>query len=854
VSLDVGELVGYLRLDTKKAKDDIAKGESQIVGQASKAGAKAGKAAGSSFGADLKKGLIGGIGLAGGYAVFKTVTAFLGDSVRAASDLNETVSKGRNIFGSAARGVEDWSKKSDRALGLSQQAALAATAQFGDMFTQLGQGQQQAAKTSEKVVKLASDLGSFHNLGTEDVLERISAGFRGEYDSLQLLIPNISAARVQQEAMTETGKKNAAQLTANEKATATLAIIMKDGATAQGDFARTSGGLANQQKILAAQTDNLKAKVGAGLYPVVTAIVTFLNDKGIPALFGFASALGKTWDAMGPVIHTGAELLHLFTDLPPPVQASIGALIALAALRPRLLSFGSSLSSSVGGGAKAAGAGLETLRIHALYAGDAFKSAETRAKGLGAAVGYGARVGARGAISGLSSALGGPFGIAIAGATAAVGFFLVKHQQAKQRVDDLTAAIEADSGALGANTKATLANDLAKGDTIKNAKRLGISLSDLTGDLLGEAGAHERVQAAINAHAQALKSGTLRGTDDLAQAAFELSHSLGDEGGSLQEASQKAKDHAALMGETATASTDAAGAQKALGTEAGTTADAISGQTKEIKTWLETADAATGKTLDLRAANRDYQQALDDAVAAAKENGKTLDITTQKGRDNAASIDAMVTAALARADAQKAAHKSDQVVHDDLVAQRDRLVEVARKFGLSKDQAQAYINKLLKIPPVVNTKINFSTATAEARVAKLQGDLNKLSATLGDLPNAGVGRPGSKVHSAIGNILHFAGGGEAHTAQIAKGTTRVWNEPETGGEGYIPLAVGGKRPRAIAILKDINDRFGNPLGAGQGGMAVDKLVNVEHVHLLQGSSEEVAADLRFALVGLGVGG
>lgn len=850
MSLDVGELVGYLRLDTKKAKDDIAKGEKDVVGQASKTGAKAGKAAGNSFAADLKKGLIGGIGLAGGYAVFKTVTAFLGDSVRAASDLNETVSKGRNIFGSAARGVEDWSKKSDRALGLSQQAALAATAQFGDMFTQLGQGQQQAAKTSEKVVKLASDLGSFHNLGTEDVLERISAGFRGEYDSLQLLIPNISAARVQQEAMTETGKKNAAQLTANEKATATLAIIMKDGATAQGDFARTSGGLANQQKILAAQTDNLKAKVGAGLYPVVTAIVTFLNDKGIPALFGFASALGKTWDAMGPVIHTGSELVHLFTDLPPPLQASIAALIALSALRPRITALGASLQTSVGKGATRTSESMYVLRQHVLAAVDSFQSAETRVKGLGAAMGYGAKAGLRGAASGVLGILGGPWGLALAGATAAVGYFLVKHQQAKARVNDLTAAIEADSGALGANTKASLANDLSKTDAIKNARLLGINLSDLTDDLLGEAGAHERVTAALNAHLTRLDVGGGRASK-FGKAALDLKDQLGDESSALSEAGQKAKDHAALMGEAATATSDAATAQGQLGTQASTTADAISGQTKEIKTWIETADTATGRTLDLRSANRDYQQALDDAVAAAKENGKTLDITTQKGRDNAASIDAMVSAVIARADAQKAAHKSDQQVHDDLVDQRDRLVDVARKFFKTRDEAQAYIDKLLKIPPVVNTKVKLTTYDAERALGKLQGDINKLAANLGDLPTAGLGRP--KVNSAIGNILHFAGGGEAHTAQIAKGTTRVWNEPETNGEAYIPLAVGGKRRRAVDILSDVNDRFGNPLGVGRGGTSIDKLLNVESVRLVEGDVDQVADALRFALVGLGVG-
>lgn len=55
--------------------------------------------------------------------------------------------------------------------------------------------------------------------------------------------------------------------------------------------------------------------------------------------------------------------------------------------------------------------------------------------------------------------------------------------------------------------------------------------------------------------------------------------------------------------------------------------------------------------------------------------------------------------------------------------------------------------------------------------------------------------------SANGNVFrHFANGGtERHDAQIGDGgTTRVWNEPETGGESYIPLGPS-KRTRSRQI-------------------------------------------------------
>lgn len=54
----------------------------------------------------------------------------------------------------------------------------------------------------------------------------------------------------------------------------------------------------------------------------------------------------------------------------------------------------------------------------------------------------------------------------------------------------------------------------------------------------------------------------------------------------------------------------------------------------------------------------------------------------------------------------------------------------------------------------------------------------------------------------------FARGTEDHRAQIAHPRQpRLWAEPETGGEAYIPLAPS-KRPRSARILRDVAERFG----------------------------------------------
>ncbi|SED62299.1 phage tail tape measure protein, TP901 family, core region [Streptomyces sp. 2112.2] len=78
---------------------------------------------------------------------------------------------------------------------------------------------------------------------------------------------------------------------------------------------------------------------------------------------------------------------------------------------------------------------------------------------------------------------------------------------------------------------------------------------------------------------------------------------------------------------------------------------------------------------------------------------------------------------------------------------------------------------------------------------------------------------------ANGGLLDFyADGGvrrrEEHTAQIAPGGAwRVWAEPETQGEAYIPLA-GAKRARSKRILEEVAHRFGGEVSYhAEGGLS-----------------------------------
>lgn len=275
----------------------------QILDDIERQGDADGRRAGEGIGRSVFGGIVGAWAAIGGTEM---VGSFLKGAVTNASDLNETLSKSTVIFGDQMGAMDAWAGNASRTVGLSRSAALAAAAGFGDMFTQLGFTGDAAASMSREVVQAAADLGSFSNLDTADVTERISAAFRGEYDSLQAVIPNISAARVEQEALAMTGKDAADSLTAQEKAAAVLAIVQRDGARAMGDFERTSSGAANMSKIVRAELEEQSAAFGQRLLPAWTGFLGFVANTALPGLTNLSTGLDGVFSILARGDFSGA--------------------------------------------------------------------------------------------------------------------------------------------------------------------------------------------------------------------------------------------------------------------------------------------------------------------------------------------------------------------------------------------------------------------------------------------------------------------------------------------------------------------------------------------------------------------
>lgn len=219
------------------------------------------------------------MGVAGAAAGAYIAAQFARKIITAASDLNETVNKSSVVFGKNAAAMQAWSKTAATSFGMSQNAALGAASTYGNLFVSLGLGQDESAKMSKRLVELAGDLASFNNVDPTAALDALRSGLVGEQEPLRKLGISLQEATLKQKAL-DMGLVDSTKgvLPPAIKAQAAYALILEQSKTAQGDFKRTSGDLANQQRILNAQWDDAQASLGQALLPVMTDAVTVMND------------------------------------------------------------------------------------------------------------------------------------------------------------------------------------------------------------------------------------------------------------------------------------------------------------------------------------------------------------------------------------------------------------------------------------------------------------------------------------------------------------------------------------------------------------------------------------------------
>lgn len=214
-----------------------------------------------------------------------------GKAIQAASDLNESVNAVNVVFGEASGKIEKFGKDSAESIGLSTRAFNQMATPLGAMLQNAGLGADKAADSTINLTKRAADMASVFNTDVSEAMTAIQAAMRGEADPIERFGVNMSAAAVQAEALALGINKSWNEMTAEEKATARLSAFFKQTDKVAGDFANTSGELANQQRITAAETENLGARIGKNLIPVQAAAV-----EGAGWLLDNMGELGKAFE------------------------------------------------------------------------------------------------------------------------------------------------------------------------------------------------------------------------------------------------------------------------------------------------------------------------------------------------------------------------------------------------------------------------------------------------------------------------------------------------------------------------------------------------------------------------------
>lgn len=213
-----------------------------------------------------------------GFVGFAVMTKGLNTMITAASDTEESLNKVREVFGLAAKSVEKFSSTAATSLGASTQEALAMTGEIGNLLVAFGFAEDKAAGFSNKMVQLAADLGSFNNVPTKEALNAIRAGLVGETEPMRRFGSDLRQVRLDAIALGMGLEFTKGAMDSQTKAIAAMEAIMQDTGKAQGDFKRTSDGLANSQKILKANFEDMQSVLGKKLMPIMSGAVSLLNS------------------------------------------------------------------------------------------------------------------------------------------------------------------------------------------------------------------------------------------------------------------------------------------------------------------------------------------------------------------------------------------------------------------------------------------------------------------------------------------------------------------------------------------------------------------------------------------------
>lgn len=248
---------------------------------------------------------------------------------------------------------------------------------------------------------------------------------------------------------------------------------------------------------------------------------------------------------------------------------------------------------------------------------------------------------------------------------------------------------------------------------------------------------------------------------------------------------------------------------------------------KGLKTAL---DALIGVHLNAAEAAIKFEKSIDDISASVTENGRSLDITTEKGRNNTQAVLDSVSAISDHINAMAEEGKSSDAIKAQFEKETTALKDRLRHLGFTEQQIGTLTTKMGLIPKNVETLIKTTglrdaqtgVSALKAALANLPHDVKvkvNLDGTL-TVDGRKVRTPGAakqiwdRLGMEYGGVFPYASGGtrlpRSALVQREKPDLVQWAEPGTGGEAFIPLAPD-RRGRSTEVLADVASRFGYSL-------------------------------------------
>lgn len=234
-------------------------------------------------------------------------------SIKAASDLEETLNKFNVVFGENREAMKAWGDEFAQQVGRSQRQVAEFLANTQDLLIPVGLDEQSATEMSKQITQLAVDVASFNNKLDADVLRDFHSALTGGGETVKKygVVLDVAATKAK---LLEAGIDPSTASNA-QKVWARWQIILGATTAAQGDAVRSGDSYANQMKRLEAEIENLTGAVGSALLPMATELVQLLNA------------------GVGPLAEWVGSNQELVTTMVAAAGAILGVVAALKAAR-----------------------------------------------------------------------------------------------------------------------------------------------------------------------------------------------------------------------------------------------------------------------------------------------------------------------------------------------------------------------------------------------------------------------------------------------------------------------------------------------------------------------------------------